>query len=124
VHDLEEPAVLYLFPDGVEPRPKKPDMEGLPFAGGPAGITRRGRAADTFVVDPSLVDRSAIMYSGMLHAVAVQDLNLVHAMHVDAGIGTLGNQKFEIDLHVAKFGIADEICRAAAQTVDDDRPRS
>ena len=87
VEHADEAGVFGLLAGSVKTRGAEPDVEALPFAGAAAGVARRGRAADALLIDPTMIDGSAV---GGFHpfggAEAVEDLDFVEALEVDAGV--------------------------------------
>src|SRR5439155_24392715 len=71
------------------------------------------------VVDPAVINAAAVGRSDRLSgAEAVEDLDLVQAVQVDAGVGSLRQHEFQIQLGVAELFVSDEIDRASLAAVE------
>src|SRR5881296_1678411 len=96
VLDSDKAGVFGLLPGRVKPGSAEPDVERLPLARRATGVLERRRASHSFAVDPTLINRAAVVYTRFLHAVAVQNLNLIEAVQVDAGIRLGGDAEFQV----------------------------
>ena len=102
----EEFGVGDFFAGGVEPRGAEFDAEVLPETGGASGVSAGRGAVVAFVAlaaggVPAIVDAAAIrgLRRGGL-APAVEELHLVAAHKVDAGVGAGGEEEIEIEFDV------------------------
>ena len=66
---------------------------------------------------PRALERSRYLH-GLRGAEAVEDLALVEAVHIDAGIRAFGEHEFDIQLHVAELLIGDQVHGGAARAVE------
>jgi hypothetical protein len=104
--DFGEAGVFRFLAGGVETRGLKLDVERLPEAGGAAGVGA-GRGAVVALVAlaaggvPARVNAPAVGGRGRLHAPTIEELHLVTAHQVDAGIRAGAEEKFEIELDIA-----------------------
>src|SRR6185295_11909846 len=96
----------------------------LPFARLSRGVHTRSGAADAVVVDPLVVDRAGVRRGHLLsRSPAVEDLHLIQALKVDAGVGGLGDHEFEIQLDVAEASLGTQIGGLAGGAVENDAAR-
>ena len=102
----EEFGVGDFFAGVVEPRGAEFDAEVLPETGGASGVSAGRGAVVAFVAlaaggVPAIVDAAAIrgLRRGGL-APAVEELHLVAAHKVDAGVGAGGEEEIEIEFDV------------------------
>src|SRR5207302_5129211 len=65
------------------------------------------------------VDAAAIAGGYFLFAVAVEDLNFVEPLELDAGVRALRNHEFEMHFDVAEFLFGDDVAGASARAVDE-----
>lgn len=121
--DFDEAAVFGFFAGGVEARSAEDDVKGLPFARTTAGVDARGVAVIAFVgfPVPALVDAATVAVFEMVvwFAPAVEDLDFVTALHVDAGVGVGGDVEFDVDGRIAMCGVAEEVVVFASGAVDE-----
>src|SRR5437867_8853835 len=117
VLDSDKAGVFGLLPGRVKPGSAEPDVERLPLARRATGVLERRRASHSFAVDPTLINRAAVVYTRFLHAVAVQNLNLIEAVHVDAGIRLGGDAELQVQLHVAELLVRDVVGRSSGRSV-------
>ena len=84
----------------------------LPLTGGLCGVDEGGVAfvalGLSFVV-PAVVDRSHVAIGHFRFAVAVEDLDLVAALKIDAGVGSFGDEELGLDGAVTEFSKSLEV---------------
>ena len=66
------------------------------------------------------IDAAAMAGGRLGDAVAVEDLDLVEALELDARVRSLGDHELEVRLDVAEFRLAEQVPRPAALAVEDD----
>ena len=103
-------------------------VKGLPIAGGEGGVDAGGVAFVTFRISffiPAFVD-AATFDAGIrriLHFVSVVNLDFILALEIDAGIGALGNYKFEVKIDIAELGFCENVlCLADGAVYQDAGP--
>jgi len=117
-------ALAVFFSGPVKTRCLEPNLERLPLTGTPAGIYARRCSAYAFVVDPALVNCAAIKVFRMFHAVAIVNLYFVKAVQIHAGIGLGGNQELQVELHIAKPVLGDDVRHRAFRPIDEAIPHA
>ncbi len=133
--DLQETRVGDFDALGVEAWRAELDFQVLPQAGGAAGVGLRGVAFIAFASNaarriPALVDAAAVGEGRHLHARAVENLHLIPALKIDAGIGLGPEQEIQLEVEVTVLprgeqlivfpafdGIADDNARANQRRV-------
>ena len=118
VNHFDKPSVLNLLASLVETGSAENNVERLPFTGGFADIHLRSMSFKPFAVGPPLIDAAAIAVFRFLHPEAVEYLDFISALKIDAGIGSLGNDKLDMRLDVAVLPFREKIDRAARLSVD------
>src|ERR1035441_4199173 len=99
----------------------KPDAQRLPFA----RRTRRVHGGRRSAAFGHFVDAAAISRrQAPLEAVAIEDLNLVEPVQVHAGVGALGQQKFQVEFEAAELLVRDQVGGLTVLAVDDAVSRS
>jgi len=88
------------------------DEELLPLAGGLGGVDEGSVAFVAFglmFVVPAVVDCSHVAVGDFRFTVAVEDLDLVAALKIDAGVGSFGNEELGLDGAVTEFSKSLEV---------------
>ena len=112
--DPDEFGVGDFFAVGVEARGAKFYPKILPKAGRAGGVGA-GREAVVALLAlaaggvPAVIDGAAVDVLRNLFSPAVEELNLVAAHEVDAGVGAGGEQEIEFELEIAMVPGGDEV---------------
>lgn len=96
----DEAGVFRLSAGSVKAGGAEDDVKLLPLARRQGGVDLGDAASDGLVLDPAVVDRTAILRFELIGgcSVAVEDLDLVQPLEVDAGIGALGDDELETEI--------------------------
>ena len=119
VDDLEKAGVLRFLSGGVEARGAEKDVIGLPFAGGLAQIHEWRVPFDLpfFFLVPAGINAATVGVVKILHAETVEDLHLIAAHEVDAGIRSARNAELQMHLDISVLWRAEKIARAGGGAI-------
>ena len=106
---FDESGVLRFSAGGIEARNAKRDLERLPLPGVIAGVCLRRVTFVTFLAlsacrIPSLINRSTIVLVDRFLAKAIEHLNFIAALQVDAAFRAFWHVEFDVNLGVAMLG--------------------
>ena len=106
----QEPGVLHFAAVAVEPGCLKGDAKILPEPRRLAGVeTRCGAFVLGAVRAPPLVDAAAVGESGLGCSPTVEQLHLVAALQIDAGVRSPGHHELELEIGVAVLEPAQQV---------------
>ena len=104
--DGEEARLFEELAPGIEAGSAEFDDELLPLSGGIGGIDEGRVAFEAFripLVVPAVIDGSHVAIGGFFLAVAIEDLDLVTTLEIDAGVGAFWDDELGLDGAVSKL---------------------
>ncbi len=113
----------------IEPGGAEDDIEFVPFAGGPGRVhpgrdTLEALAPGSSRRVPPLVDPAHVVLLGVCFSVRIEDLDLVPALEIDAGVGALGDHELDVGGDIAVLEGGDEVVCTAVLGDQDRRGHS
>src|SRR4051812_3005794 len=101
LQNFHEAGILRFLSGGIKARRAERYVIRLPLAGATTRVEPGSVAFEAGAIFPTLINAAAIVRARFLYAPAIEHLQFITALKIDAGIGIGRHTKLDVRLHVS-----------------------